>query len=141
LEEDLLINQRITIPGAELSVAVSRASGPGGQHVNKTSSRVSLRFNVKDSMAFTDEEKARIIERLRSRLVADCEILIHVDAERSQLRNRNLARERLALLIKDALRVKKSRIATKPTKGSKTRRIEGKKLRGIIKKLRRGGDD
>jgi ribosome-associated protein len=141
METDLPIDHRIIIPGAELDVAVSRASGPGGQHVNKTSSRVSLRWNIAETTALTDEEKARVLERLRHRLVGESEILIHVESERSQLQNRRIARERLVKLIKDALAVKRKRIATKPTARSKTKRIESKKLRGLIKKLRRRAND
>jgi len=137
MEKDLTINQHIIIPGSELYVSVSRASGPGGQHVNKTSSRVSLRWNIKNSTALTDAQRVQILERLKSRLVGDCELLLHVESERSQLRNREIARERLAHIVKKALRPVKKRIATKATVASKTRRLEGKKKRGIIKKLRK----
>lgn len=137
LEADLSINEKVVIPGSELSVVVSRASGPGGQHVNKTSSRVSLRWNVLTSLALTEDERVRVMTRLQSRLVGDSELLIHVESERSQLKNRELARARLAELVREALRPKKIRRATKPTLGSKTRRIEGKKKRGVIKKLRK----
>lgn len=137
METDLIINERVTIPGAELIISVSKASGPGGQHVNKTSSRVSLRWNVQNSQALTPTQRAQIMERLKSRLVGEGEVLLHVESERSQLRNREIARERLVHLIKDALRVIKKRVATKPSLGSKVRRIENKKKRGTIKKLRK----
>lgn len=137
METDLTINERVTIPGAELIISVSKASGPGGQHVNKTSSRVSLRWDVLNSQALSEAQRALIIERLKSRLVGDGELLLHVESERSQIRNREIARERLVQIVKDALRVIKKRVATKPSLGSKTRRIENKKKRGIIKKLRK----
>jgi len=137
METDLTINERLTIPGSELEVSVSKASGPGGQHVNKTSSRVSLRWSVKHSQALTEAQRAQIMQRLKARLVGEGELLLHVDSERSQLRNRETARERLAQIVKDALRVVKKRVATKPSLGSKARRIEGKKKRGVIKKLRK----
>ncbi len=137
MESDLIINHRVVISGAELGFTASRAGGPGGQCVNTTSSRISLRWNIAESKALTDEQKARVLARLRHRLVGDGELLIHVDSERSQIHNRRLARERLAQLVKDALVVQKRRIATKPTSSSKNLRIAGKKLRGVIKQLRR----
>lgn len=137
METDLIINERVTIPGAELIVSVSKASGPGGQHVNKTSSRVSLRWNVLSSQALTDAQRAQIMQRLKARLVGEGELLLHVESERSQLRNREIARQRLAQIVKDALRVIKKRVATKPSLGSKARRIDDKKKRGIIKKFRK----
>ncbi len=141
MEADLAINHHIVIPGAELVVTTSRSSGPGGQHVNKTSSRVSLRWNIAETTALDDEEKTRVMAHLKSRLVGEGELLIHVESERSQFRNRMIARERLAHLISVALRPKKARVATKPTGKSKARRLESKKLRGLIKKLRRGNHD
>lgn len=137
MEADLVVNQYVVIPGPELSISVSRASGPGGQHVNKTSSRVTLRWNVAKSTALTDTERARIMVRLQSRIVGEGEILIHVESERSQLQNKKIARARLCQLLREALRIKKTRIATKPTSGSKSKRLEGKKRRGILKKLRK----
>ncbi|HXW53813.1 MAG TPA: alternative ribosome rescue aminoacyl-tRNA hydrolase ArfB [Myxococcota bacterium] len=137
MEADLVVNSHVVIPGSELDVSVSRASGPGGQHVNKTSSRVSLRWNVRDSLALTDAERALVMNRLKGRLVGASELLIHVESERSQLRNRQIARERLAQLVKEALRPEKPRVATKPTKAAKAKRIMGKKRRSLIKKLRR----
>jgi ribosome-associated protein len=141
MEADLVINKNVIIPGSELSVSTSRASGPGGQHVNKTSSRVSLRWNILESVALSDEDRAMLMNRLKSRLVGDGELLIHVESERSQLRNRHIARERLANLVSNALLPQKARVATKPTMGSKTRRIQSKKRRSIVKKLRKFIED
>lgn len=141
METDLPINHHLIIPGDELKITASRASGPGGQHVNKTSSRISLRWNLLNTTALNDREKDRVIKRLHHRLVGDGDILIHVDSERSQLQNRRIALERLAALIKDALHVQKKRVATKPSLGSHVRRIKGKKLRGIIKQQRRAVDE
>lgn len=137
MELDLEINQLLKIPGAELTVTASRSGGPGGQHVNKTSSRVTLRWSIALSQALNDEQRALLLTRLKHRLVGDGEILIHVESERSQHRNRHIARERLALLIKDALRVTKRRVATKPTASSKNKRRESKIRRSTIKKLRK----
>jgi len=137
LENNVVINSKITIPGSEISISTSRSSGPGGQHVNKTSSRVSLRWNILNSVALTEIDRKRILRNLRSRLVGLGEILIHVESERSQLSNRELARERLVGLLRKALVSKKRRIATKPSLGSKNARIKKKKKRGIVKTLRR----
>jgi ribosome-associated protein len=137
MEADLYINEEITIPGSELIVSTSRSSGPGGQHVNKTSSRVSLRWNVNTSSALNEAQKTIIMRRLKSRLVGEGELLVHVETERSQIRNRALARERLLLLIKEALVPVRKRIATKPTAQAKKRRIENKLKRKELKNLRR----
>ncbi len=136
MEADLRINNKITIPGSELIISVSKASGPGGQHVNKTSSKVSLRWNLFSSTAFSAHELEQIINKLRFRLVGDGDILIHVDSERSQLRNKDIARERLTKILLEALKPIKKRVASQPTLGSKNRRIETKKKRGVTKKLR-----
>ena len=136
MEADLSINNKITIPGSELIISVSKSSGPGGQHVNKTSSKVSLRWNLFSSTALSAHELERVINKLRFRLVGDGDILIHVDSERSQLRNREIAKERLAKILLEALKPIKKRVASKPTLGSKNRRIETKKKRGVTKKLR-----
>src|SRR5580700_5059324 len=137
MEEDLYINDALTIPHDELLVTTSRSSGPGGQHVNKTSSKVSLRWNVRTSRVINDAQRASILRYLNSRLVGEGELLIHVETERSQLRNRALAKERLADLIRSALVPRKRRIATKPTPQAKKRRIKNKVLRGALKQLRR----
>lgn len=140
MEADLVLSQNLVIKGAELGISVSRASGPGGQHVNKTSSRVSLRFNIIESQSLTDIQKARLLEKLATRLVGEGELLIHVDSERSQFKNRQIARERLKEIIRKALLPRKKRVATKPTLGSKQQRISSKKKRGLLKKLRRLND-
>ena len=137
MEADLLINSQLVIPGSELVVSTSRSSGPGGQHVNKTSSRVSLRWNIALSHVLSDAQRTLLLQRLTSHVVGEGEILLHVESERSQYKNRALARERLAKLIQHALRPQKPRVATKPTAGSKTRRIQSKIRRSVIKKLRR----
>lgn len=141
MEADLTINGYLVVPGSELEVSVSRSSGPGGQHVNKTSSRVSLRWNVLNSSALTQNQKSIICQRLASRLVGEGELLIHVESERSQITNRRIARERLATLVAKALKPVKRRVATKPTSGSKKRRLNSKSIRGAIKKLRRPQDE
>jgi ribosome-associated protein len=136
MEDDLPIRDGIVIPGSELSFTASRAGGPGGQHVNKTSSRVTLEWNVRDTSALDDEQRTRLMLRLRSRITRDGFIKVHVDSERSQSSNRKIARERLAQLIDAAFRVKKKRRTTIIPKAEKERRLNEKKKRSTAKHLR-----
>jgi len=126
------IPQGLLIPGAELSERFSRSSGPGGQSVNTTDSRVELVFDVAISTALDDQQKARA----RHNLGAD-QIAIAASEHRSQHRDRSAARERLADQLRDALAPPPlPRVPTKPTRGSKRRRLEGKKRRAQVKSLR-----
>jgi ribosome-associated protein len=136
MEPDLIINN-LVIKGSELMISAARSSGPGGQHVNKTNSKVILRFDIKNSNSLTDQQKTMLLERLHNRLVGDGELLIHVESERSQIKNRAIAKERLEKLIKEALVPKKKRIATKAHKSSHEKRIKSKKMRGLLKSLRK----
>ncbi len=136
MEEDLPITDRVTIPGSELGFTASRAGGPGGQHVNKTSTRVTLTWNVSTTCALDDEQRARVMERLRGRIAKDGVLRVSAEDERSQHRNRQQARARLASLVEEALRVARKRLPTRPSRASKRRRIEEKKKRGAVKKLR-----
>lgn len=135
--DDLHVKRGVVIPAAELHESTSRAGGAGGQHVNKTSSRVTLRWNVTTTEALGDEQRARVLKALATRLTLAGELVVHVDDDRSQYRNRQLARERLADVLRGALVVPKVRRATKPTRGSKKRRLSQKKRRGDVKKGRR----
>jgi ribosome-associated protein len=121
------------IPGTELDERFSRASGPGGQGVNTNDSRVELRFDVQRSSAFTDAQRARLLQVLGPRLRHGCLRLV-ATTERSQARNRAEARERLAGIVRTALAPPPPpRRATRPTLGSKNRRISAKKQRGQVK--------
>ena len=137
MSEELEIQRGITIPAWELWWTASRSGGPGGQHANKTSSRVTLHWSVSQSSALSPAMKARALRKLRSRLTGEGELLVSVDTTRSQHQNRELARERLAQIVRDSLKVPKRRVATKPTKGSQRRHIEAKKARGDTKKMRK----
>jgi ribosome-associated protein len=136
--DDLLINTNVIIPGDELSVSVSRASGPGGQHVNTTESRVQLRWNVVASRALSEVQRARVLRTLASRLTLDGDLIVACAAERSQLQNRELARARLAELVRRALVPPKPRRKTKPSRAVKERRLREKKKQGERKRQRRG---
>ena len=136
--ENLLpINASLSIPRGELDVRVSRSGGAGGQHVNKTSSRVEIFWNVRTSRALTDEQRARLTERLSPKLTTEGSIRVVASDMRSQSRNREIAEERLAELIRRALVVPKKRRATRPTRAAKEARLEGKK-RQSSKKRERG---
>ncbi|MCA9539516.1 MAG: aminoacyl-tRNA hydrolase [Myxococcales bacterium] len=136
MDADLPIEGGPIIPAAELEVSTSRASGPGGQHVNKTETRVSLTWSIILSGVLTDQERARLLTRLQSRLTNDGVLTVHVDESRSQLRNRELARERLAALVAEALKVQKRRRATRPSRGAVERRLKAKTARAAVKSAR-----
>ena len=132
----LEITPDITIADWELTESFIRASGPGGQNVNKVSTAVELRFEAMRSPHLPAPVKSRLRRLAGRRWTKDGAIVIQVDTTRSQARNREIARERLAELILKALEKPKRRIPTKPTKGSKERRIKAKKERGEVKRLR-----
>lgn len=132
----LTVNESVAIPRSELDVRVSRSSGAGGQHVNKTSSRVEIFWNVISSKALSDEERSRLVDKLSSKLTTEGSIRVVASDMRSQSRNRELAEERLAELVRRALVIPRKRRPTKPTRASKEARLEGKKRQASKKKDR-----
>jgi len=139
--DSLPVSKRLTIPAAELSFTTSRSSGPGGQHVNKTESKVELRWNVGETQALAEADRNRLLSRLGSRLTASRELLVVCGETRSQLRNLEIARARLAHLVRAALVPPKRRIRTRPSRGAVERRLEKKRARSQKKRERRWRHD
>jgi ribosome-associated protein len=125
----------------ELVIRTSRSAGPGGQHVNRTETRVEVVLDVVNSPSFTERQRALILERLRSRIHLDGTLTVAAQEHRSQLRNKEAALERLAGLLARALHVDADRRPTRPTRASQKRRVETKKLRSATKKMRGAIDD
>lgn len=137
----LSVASGVVIPEAELSWRFSRSSGPGGQGVNTADSRVELVWDVAQSGALSSEQRDRVLHRLNGRLVGGV-LTIAASEHRAQLRNREAARARLAAIVGDALQPPSpSRRATKPSRGSKERRLKAKQRRTDIKQMRRRPTD
>lgn len=134
---DLPLSGGNCIPGAEIVEWASRSSGPGGQHVNTSSTRVTLRWNLRESHGLNPEAKARLIVRLRGKLSREGILMVHADRQRSRERNREVARARLHEIVETALYQEPPRRPTRPTRGSKQRRLDAKRIRGKIKDQRR----
>jgi ribosome-associated protein len=136
-EGDLVVSPEVTIPRAELQVRASRSGGPGGQHVNTSSTRIELLWDLTHSRAVTEDVRARLLAKLAARIDAEGMVRVVASDRRSQAQNREAAEERLASIVRQALIVPKKRKATKPTKASKEKRLAEKRQRGERKRDRR----
>jgi ribosome-associated protein len=134
---DLEITPSLKIPDAELRLSFARSSGPGGQNVNKVSSKAILHFDVLNSPSLPPDVKQRFAEQWRSRLTTTGEVVIHSEEFRDQPRNIEACYDKLRQMVLSVLRPPKKRRATKPTRGSKVRRLNEKKRRGDVKAGRR----
>ena len=133
---DLIITSRLVIPSRELKWRFSSSSGPGGQKVNKTNTRVEIIFNIEESKVLNDYQKKVLTKKLKPKLVSNC-ICLAVQEERNQLLNRQIAIKRISSEIRNSLKnSSKIRKATKPSKASQNRRLDSKKKRGELKKNR-----
>ncbi len=130
------VKNGIIIPEHEITITTSRAGGPGGQHVNKTSTKITLHWNPSNSQALTDEQKKRVLENLSNQLTNEGDLVIHNRSTRSQAQNKKLAFDELAKRMRKALHVPKRRMKTKVPKGVKEKRLQEKKQRSEVKKLR-----
>lgn len=135
-QTDLQISKRVRIPLSEIEIKAVRAQGPGGQHVNKASTAVQLRFDVKSS-SLPDFYKTRLLGRPDRRINSDGVVVIKAQGFRSQDKNREAALERLRALVQDAGRVRKKRLPTRPTRYAREKRLKEKNRRGRAKTLRR----
>ena len=130
------VSQTLSIPEREIWFTASRSSGPGGQHVNKVSTRVTLHFDYRNSPSLTDAQKRRVAARLRTRINRDGILLLHCQRHRSRAANREELIHRFAGLLREALARRRRRIATRPTRGSEERRLREKRRRGQLKRKR-----
>lgn len=136
MKNELYVQEGIIIPAHELEISTSRSGGAGGQHVNKTDTRITIRWNIFKTQVLTDEQKQRIIHKLGGRITADGELIINNSQTRSQEQNRRLALANLAHTIQKALHVAKKRKPTKVSKAAKETRLQEKSQRSNVKKLR-----
>ncbi len=135
--QDLFVNNRLTIPASELQVQYSRSSGPGGQNVNKVSSRVTLRWQVQEQPLLPPAWQARLLARHGNKVTREGQLVLHSDRYRDQLRNLNDCRSRLLQILLECATAPVPRIATKPTLASERRRVEGKRRLAQKKEGRR----
>lgn len=135
-EIDLVVSERFRIPADELSWSFGPSGGPGGQHANRSNTRAELRFDLARSDVFPADLRQRILERIGGRAPGGV-VTVVADESRSQWRNRTIARRRMAELLAEALRQPATRRPTRPTRASQRRRLERKRARSELKRLRR----
>jgi ribosome-associated protein len=141
MPDDLIVDDQHRIPAEELELSASRSSGPGGQHVNTTDSRIQVRWDLRRSNALTPEETERVERRLASRLTQDGVLVLACDVHRSQRRNREEVLARLAAMLRLALHRPRPRKPTAVPHRAREQRLQQKRARADLKRARRGSDD
>jgi ribosome-associated protein len=137
MPSDLRVNERLVIPAAEIRLSATRSSGPGGQHVNTAATRVQLRWNLHRTAVLSEAERRLAGERLASRLNKEGELILECTTYRSQHRNRQACLRRLAVILRKALHRDTPRVKTLPPAAVAERRLQEKKHRSAVKRLRR----
>ena len=132
----LRITESLAVPRAELDYRASRSGGPGGQHVNTSSTRIELIWDAAGSPSLTEEQRARVLEKLGNRINAEGQLLLAESGSRSQHQNREAVTERFAQLLAEALHVPRPRRKTKPPKAEREKRLKEKKQRSEVKRMR-----
>ena len=138
MSDSLRVSDELAIPRSELQFRATRSGGPGGQHVNTSSTRIELLWNVRTSRTLTDEQRERVRQRLASRTDADGFVRVVSSENRSQLRNREAAEARLAEIVARALAKPRKRIPTRPSRSARETRLKDKRMRSEKKRMRRG---
>ncbi len=136
MKNDVPITNGVVIPDHEIEVTASRAGGPGGQHVNKSSTRITVRWNVKTTTALDEVQKERVMKNLQARLTSDGDLIVSNSSTRSQDQNKKMALLNLSQAVRKALYVPKQRMKTRASKATKEARLHEKSHRGAIKKMR-----
>lgn len=136
MSRDVRVNRSLTIPADEIRLKFSTSGGPGGQHANKAATRADLTWNVDASRALGPRQRQQLRRKLRSRIDSSGNLHLSSAGERSQQRNRHAVLRRLEVLVRDALKRERPRIATGPTKASREKRLQAKKRRSELKKQR-----
>lgn len=137
MKEDIIINSSVTIPWSELVIRASKAGGPGGQHVNKSDTRITIRWNLYASTALNEEQKTIVANNLASKLTTEGDLVIHNRATRSQQQNKKNALDIFAETVRAALKIPKKRKKTKLSREKKEARLQEKKKRSKIKETRK----
>ena len=139
MDDGVVINPDLNIPRAELTYRATRSGGPGGQHVNTSSTRVELVWDVKASPSITEEQRERLLQKLARRITEDGLLRLNSSGSRSQHQNKEDVTERFARVIDQALQKPKPRRKTKPSRAAKQRRLDSKRRRADVKSNRRAG--
>jgi len=143
MEHKIKIHNRLSIPEHELRFRFARSGGPGGQHVNKAATKVELLFDIRNSQSLSDSQRERIEKKLKNRISSEGILRVEVQDTRSQVKNREIAIARFREILAEALKTRRKRVSTSPPVKAREKRLQEKKKRSEVKKLRRknGMDD